>query len=128
MLLFCNDFQATEVLLGIAVAIGGSTTESGEGFVFLTSKPESGGQGVLGALVIADGLQQAEGLAVTVDAISGKQFAGLVDGGSRLVRHVVEIDADITGVTQVLQEMLPDVSPRATVVFPEAEEGAAMRN
>ena len=58
---------------------------------------------------------------MTVDTVSGEQFAGLVDGGSRLVRHVVEIDADVTGVTQVLQEMLLDVGPRATVVqLPDA--------
>ena len=116
MLLFYNDFQTTEVLLGIAVAISGSTTEALKGLIFLTSEPEGDTQGVLGTFIVANSLQQAERLAMAVDAISGEQLAGLVDGGCCLVGNIVEIDADITGVSLIFQDVLLDVFPRLTTI------------
>ena len=56
MLLFCNGFQTTEVLLGILVAVGCSTAEAAEGFVFLAVEPEGDTQGVLGTLIVANSL------------------------------------------------------------------------
>ena len=90
--------------------------ENREGLVLLAVEPEGYTQGILGTLVSANGLQQAKSLTVTVATVGSQQFAGFIDSSSCLIGNVVEIDADITGVTQVFQDMLLDISPRATVI------------
>ena len=53
---------------------------------------------------------------MAVATVGSQQFAGLVDSGCRLIGHIVEIDADVTGVSLIFQDVLLDVFPRLTTI------------
>ena len=53
---------------------------------------------------------------MAVATVGSQQFAGLVDSSCRLVRHVIEVDTDITGITLILQDVFLDVFPRLATI------------
>ena len=85
----------SQILLGIGIALGSGTTEAVEGLVLLSTEPVGQTQRILGTLVVAYRQQQAQGLVMAVAAVGGEQLAGLIDGGSSGIGHVVVVDADV---------------------------------
>ena len=53
---------------------------------------------------------------MAVATVGSQQFAGLVDGSGILVGSTVVVNADLTGVTLVFEDVLLDISPCAASI------------
>ena len=53
---------------------------------------------------------------MAVATVGSQQFAGFVDGGCRLIGHIVEVDTDITGVSLIFQDVLLEIGPCAALI------------
>ena len=99
---FVNSYFSTiftklsQILLGIRITIGCGTAEAFDGLLLLTAEPVSNAQGVQSPFVVANRLQQTQGLVMAVAAIGSEQLAGLVDDLGSLVRHIIIIDTYVT--------------------------------
>ena len=95
--------HALQVGLGFGVAAGGCAFEDLEGLLALAVEPEGGRVGIVAARIVTQGLELGDrGLVVAgLDRVDG-----FVDIERLLVGDVVEVDAQVTGVTLVVEDVV----------------------